>query len=111
MSGWRTLDIECSQCGTVSDLLVRTADVDKEHTCPECGYEKCTRMLSAPMVLRASHQSGYNRGPAWADLKEASKLKVERANLPHDKRGDIDKEISKRQKSAGKSYIKKEKGQ
>lgn len=46
-------------------------------------------------------------------MKEAAKLRAARANLPNTDaaRADINSEIRKVEKAAGRGYVKKEKGQ
>ena len=102
MNGLRTYNYRCrnEECGFVQDRIVRYEERYEPHTCEQCGFESLFTPCS-PLVLTASWPSGYRRQnhPEWQQLKEASKLKMERAsNLKRKNKQDIDKEI----KSLGK---------
>lgn len=111
--GWLSIDILCPQCDNRWDDII-DREVDSyllTFDCPRCGEEECRRTMSAPNVTRASYPDGYKRGSAFEDQKAAARLRADRANLPHDKRGEINTEIRAREKSSAKGSIKKEKGQ
>lgn len=113
--GLISIDIKCGVCEYVFDDLVQrpAADVGvPAYVCSECGSE-AYRILSAPKVLRASHPDGYDRGPGYQALKEAARLRADRANLPSTDtaRADINKEIRSVENASLKGAIKKEKGQ
>jgi len=110
-----SIDIQCGVCEHVFDDLVQRPPADfgiPAYVCTACGSE-AYRIPSAPRVLRASHPDGYSRGPGYQSMKEAAKLRAARANLPNTDaaRADINSEIRKVEKAAGRGYVKKEKGQ
>lgn len=115
--GLISIDIICASCEFRDEALVeRPAPEFGEAVglwCPECESLTMVRAVNSVTPLRASYHDGYRRGAAYDDLKRLSKLKSERANLPTtvEARRDINKEIAAVEKSAGRSYIKKEKGQ
>lgn len=105
-----SIDMRCDCCDYVWDTLVQREEANTAtEPCPACpGTGR--RTVSAVTPLRASHQMGYNRGAAYEDIKSAARLKADRANMDHNKRADINKEIRALEKSAGKSHIKTSKG-
>jgi hypothetical protein len=111
--GLFAIDILCPQCDLRwDDLVDRNEDTwELRFECSRCGCEDCSRTMSAPNMTKASYPDGYKRGPGYDAMKEASKMKAERANLPMDKRNDINKAIRTVEKQAASGYIKKEKGQ
>lgn len=60
--------------------------------CETCGYVRYRP--AAPLVMTAAIPDGANRSEAWRDMKEASKLELEKINMPPEKRGEIQKEIT-----------------
>lgn len=106
-----SIDIQCGVCDLIFDDLVQRPAAEyglPTYVCRDCGGE-AFRIPSPLKPLRASYHDGYRRGGAYEDLKQAAKLKVERANLPRDQRAAIDSEISKVQRSAGRGTTKKDK--
>lgn len=100
---------ECSTCEQGWETQLSIPDRDTPQPCPVCGSaDKVARLMAAPTVLKASYHMGYNRGASFAEVKEIAKLKEERANLAHDQRKDIDKEISQRNKVSLKAKDKTE---
>lgn len=100
---------ECSDCEYEWETQLPVADRDIPQQCLSCGQtDKVSRLMAAPMVLKASYHMGYNRGASFAEVKEIAKLKEERANLAHDQRKDIDKEIGQRNKVSLKAKDKTE---
>ena len=112
--GLFSIDIACDCCGRVWDVLVERSDASTytepcmfsdapgEPECPGRG----SRTVSVPNGLRVSTPMGVSgKGSAYSELKQAARLKAERANLPHDKRGDINKEIHARQQAANRGSI------
>lgn len=87
------IDVRCQDCNHVWDSLIQRSERDSQWPCPECGGMG-KRAVSAPMVMTASYPEGTKR-KGWADLKEASKLKIESANSRDDKKREIAKEIRK----------------
>ncbi len=110
---WISIDIRCGICEHHWDELVPRPAPEVGacgYACPECGGE-AYRTVSAPRNLRASHPDGYSRGPGYAALKEAARLRATRADMPHEKRTEINTEIRAVEKAASKGYSKKQKGQ
>ena len=94
-----TIDIRCSACEHTWDEMVERGQEEAEHKCSECGGS-ASRILSTPAVMREAYHMGYKRGDKYELNKQIARMKVEKANLPHDKRVDIDREISTLKKVA-----------
>ena len=102
-----SIDMECQSCGIVWDTLVERSSADQAtEPCPvNCGGAG-RRCLSIPNGLRVSTPMGVSgKGGAYKELKQISKLKVDRANLPEQKRGEINAEIQSRQRAADRASI------
>lgn len=95
---WKSIDIRCEECGSLWDDIVDSTEVDNKFQCPECGKQSGSRTISAPNFTKASYVDGTNR---FKDLKEISKLKIERAKSDHKNRKGIEKEI---RRAGGKIY-------
>lgn len=113
--GLISVDLKCGICEYAWDELVQRPPADygvTAYVCVECGAE-AYRILSVPNNLRASHPDGYSKGPGYQAVKEAARLRAARANLPNTDaaRADINSEIRKVEKAAGRGYVKREKGQ
>jgi len=65
--------------------------------CEECQADSSRIYLSMPGVTRASYIDSTKTARArdMQDLKTAAKFEVERANLPHSERGEINSAIKK----------------
>lgn len=74
--GLISIDILCSSCSHAWHDIVEREIQQGPHECPECGNVAGEKQISAPMVLRASYPDGNRR---FSDMKEAAKLKRERA--------------------------------
>ena len=84
MSGILSIDTLCETCFIEANLFVdrdHAADWDYRWDCDERGAPTVKRVMSAPMVLRASYHDGYKRGPDYQMLKEVAKLKKQAANV------------------------------
>lgn len=103
-----TYEYVCEACSIEWEDLLPSEDRDNAQYCPQCNAVHSYRKMGAPVVLRASHQSGYSRGEGYAEMKRVAKLKVERAGLPIAARDDINKEIAGRTAVANKKKDKKE---
>jgi len=93
---WISRDFECSACGTRFDRIVRRSEDNGETTC-ECGGT-AKKILSIPKGMHTAMQDGVDRGDAYRKLKEAARLDKEMVNLPHDQRGDHQKQIAELKK-------------
>lgn len=83
MSGILSIDTICDNCFVQANLFVdreHASDWDYRWDCEECGSPTVKRVMSAPMVLRASYHDGYRRGGDYQLMKEATKLKKQAAN-------------------------------
>ena len=91
--GYLAIDIRCADCDLVASTLVDREEIAtlKEWECPDC-QGSMTRTVSAPNQTRKSFTDGTKR-TGMQDLKEASRLQIDMAELPHDKRAGISKEI------------------
>lgn len=80
-------------CETCDDNFEENVPIAMRETvkCGECG-ELATKLMTAPMVLRASYVDGNNR---FAALKEAAKLEKEKAGSSQKNRKEIVNEIRK----------------
>lgn len=95
MPRWRTVDVQCDDCGRRDIVLLDLSDpADQPDPCPNCsGF--LSQQLAAPAVLNASYPDGMSRGEGYELLKRASKVEKEMVNLRHEKRGEHRKEIQK----------------
>lgn len=94
-------DYHCNACdSTFEKRLTYQAHKEFEEgnfvdmECPACdtrGY--VSYRPSMPTVMNAAIPDGANKSEALRDLREASKLELQKANLPVDQRGAIQKEI------------------
>ena len=107
--------IRCPECEYQSEALVNRPAPDfgdaVMEQCPEC-QSVMVRAVNAATPLRASFHDGYRRGGGYEALKQAAKLKSERANMPNTEaaRGAINKEIAAVTAAAGRESVKKNKG-
>lgn len=101
MPNWETIDIACDAdaCLFSWDDLIERETRDDIFVCPVCDGP-AHRTMSIPNVTRVSYQDGYSKGAAYEELKQIARLKKTRADMHHDKRGDINKEIAERRKTA-----------
>lgn len=99
MAKFKCYDYLCNKCGEKTEWLVNTADPewDNPKDCMKCGRGKCFRAPSAPPVQKASYVDGTKR-KGMEDMKKVAELEVQKANLPPDKRGEVNKEIHERRK-------------
>lgn len=84
MSGILSIDVMCESCFIKEDLFVDrdlAANWNHRWECDHCGEVAVKRVMSAPMVLRASYHDGYKRGGDYQMLKEVAKLKKQAANV------------------------------
>lgn len=103
---WFSIDMRCPDCDLVWDTLVkRGTENEATEPCVMCGGAG-RRTVSAPNGTRVSNPMGVDKGGAYTELKQVARLKAERANLPHDRRQEINKEISTRQAAADRGSIK-----
>ena len=96
---FRTYDFLCKSCGFRHDEIFHKGEQPETLDCPSCG-EEMKEVIGAPMPLRASYHDGYRRGGDYQLVKEASKLEVQAANLPHEKRKELKQEITKLKRKA-----------
>lgn len=92
----------CGTCGSVSHHFssISLRDVLPEEGCA-CGErEDLRRIIDMPAVMNAALPDGTRakRDGTFVDMREVAKMEVQRASMPHDKRGDIDAEIKSRRK-------------
>lgn len=100
------IDVQCSRCLHKMERLVKRPEMDDILICQQeeegviCQGE-VKRVPSAPAINTsdsASFLDGTDRGAGFNKAKEAAKLKVLAADLPHDKREAVQKEIRKLEK-------------
>lgn len=94
-------DYRCPECETVKTEYRKYEDRDRPIPCVMCKDSEMVRTwLKMPGTTKASFIDSRKtkRAADMHDLKEAAKLEVEAANLPHDKRTEIKKEIRERKK-------------
>ncbi len=96
---------ECPECEADFDLVMRISTYEGEQMwdCPKCemSVTKGDRVMVTSNVTRASYVDGTKR-PGFAEQKLMHKLKLESYNMPHEKRGDIKKEIKNIERSGKK---------
>lgn len=99
MPQFKCYDYLCKACGEKTEWLVNTADPDWDapKDCMKCGRGKAYRAPSSPPVQKASYVDGTKR-KGMEDLKEAAKLEQAKANLPPEKRHDMEKAIKELKK-------------
>lgn len=98
--GLRMYEYLCRDCQKWMDVLVEYEDRQPTVTCEHCGTGTSEYHLSAPAVMGVAIADcvGRKSNKAWQDMKAISKLEVQKANLPPDKRGEIQTEINERRK-------------
>lgn len=94
---WFSVDLKCDACEYEWDDLVKRDEKDEVQLCPRCNLKHGHRIISKPNVTRKSYVDGTKR-KGLTELKQAAKLEQDKANLPHDKRGEIQKEINRLKK-------------
>jgi len=94
--GWITIDIRCEECDLVTDILIDRDEQGGTWGCPDCGGPM-SKTLSAPNFTRASYVDGTKR-KGFSEHKEIARLESEAAELPPQKRGDIQKAINQLKK-------------
>ena len=95
-----TYDYRCDNCEIVIEEFRKYEDRDTPAECMMCKGPMNKTWVTMPGITRASYiDSGKtSRAKDLHDLKEVAKLEVQKANLPPDKRGEINKEIKERSK-------------
>lgn len=89
--GWITIDIRCQDCDHVTDILIDRDEQGGTWGCSECGGPM-SKTISAPNITKASYVDGTKR-KGFAEHKEIARLQTEAADLPPNKRGEINKAI------------------
>lgn len=85
-------DFECKNCESI------TEGWDTPQKCVACGCSEFEKLLPMPSLYGLEGSASFLDGTkrkGFADLKEASKLEVKMADMPHAQRGSIQKEITK----------------
>lgn len=91
-------DYKCKSCEYTFVDIVSYDDRDNIQECPDCGAVNAFRFYGKmPGVTRASYVDGTKR-KGFDTLKEVNKLEIEKADLPPEKRTDINKEIKRLKK-------------
>lgn len=89
-------DYECKACSAVTEAW------DMPTRCSQCGHTELQRLMPMPSLsgleTSASFLSGTKR-KGFADIKEASKLEVQMADMHPSQRDGIRQEISKLKES------------
>jgi putative FmdB family regulatory protein len=49
-------DFKCQECGTVSEILLRSADDQAVH-CPDCGSDSMEKLISSSYVVKVGSQT------------------------------------------------------
>lgn len=94
--GWIAIDIRCQDCDHVTDILIDRDEQGGTWGCPECGGAM-SKTFSAPNITRASYVDGTKR-KGFSEHKEIAKLESAAADLPPNKRGEINKAIKRLKK-------------
>lgn len=96
----RLYEYLCRDCGKWMDVLISYEDRQPTVTCDHCGTGTSEYHLSAPAVMGVAIADciGRKNDKSYQDMKAVSKLEVQKANLPYNKRGEIQKEINERKK-------------
>ena len=91
-------DFGCSACGTeIVGLTYKKSEIEEASKCPECGEQMSVLFLS--VTPQINKEGGYGEtkwnSSHFGKYREKAKLLVEKAKTPHNKRGDIEREIKK----------------
>jgi hypothetical protein len=92
-----SVDLWCEDCGHryVVTISREEADYSNRWDCLSCrGEAKVKRIPSAPVVLKASWPDGRTNG-TLKDLREATRLRMEAADAPPERKAEIEREASK----------------
>lgn len=102
--GLRLYEYLCRDCDKWMDVLVEFEDRQPTVTCEHCGTGTAEYHISAPPVMGVAIADcvGRKNDQGYQRMKEASKLEVAKANLPVEKRGEIQREINKLQEGTKK---------
>lgn len=73
----------CESCDILDVVYRSISSRDEPCLCPACTLPM-QRRLESPHPLRRSLLDGQRRGDGYQELKQAARLKVERASLPRD---------------------------
>jgi putative FmdB family regulatory protein len=91
-------DYRCPDCEITEILVVKYEERDFNQPCSMCGKNSLVRFYGKmPGVTRASYIDSNKtaRAREFINLKKAAQLEVDKANLPPEKRGEINSEIKK----------------
>jgi putative FmdB family regulatory protein len=55
-------DYRCDDCGTTYDVLHKVREVVEDVSCPSCGSQRHTRLISAPAIGTKGHKVDF--GPS-----------------------------------------------
>ena len=93
MSGYITRGYRCPECTHYWEETISRDEDTGQRSCTECGVTS-PKVPVAPAAFRVAYHDGKDRGDGYRKLKEAAQLEKKKANLPHEKRGDIQREIN-----------------
>lgn len=91
----------CPRCEEVTSVIRRIDDrgVAPDGGCEHCGELAIYRKLAAPGLMFTAIPDGQGRPgkekDSYRKLREAARLEKDAASLPHQRRGDLQKEIKK----------------
>ena len=87
-----TYEFRCDSCNTIIEEFFKMADRPNTITC-DCG-ESARFIISAPALMQKAAFLDGQRKNEFRDEKEAADLLIDSMDLPVEKRGGIQKEIS-----------------
>lgn len=95
--GLRVYEYLCRDCGKWMEVMCAYEDRQPTAPCEHCSLGTAEYHISAPPVMGVAIADcvGRKNDKGWQQMREASKLAVEEAGLPVEKRGEIREEIKK----------------
>ena len=103
-------DFRCNSCLIQFEDNVKYEDRDVVGAalCPQCsGMDTARIWVTAPSLMQVAYPDGFKR-PGWAEVKEAARLKVEKANISHTnakERALVQQEIAQLDQQGGEKAV------
>ena len=85
----------CEECQEIQYIIFKFEERPDIIGCRKCHRGEAHYQFDAPSVLNHTVPDSASRGKHYSQIKDYAKLKKIEADLPLDKRADIQKEIKK----------------
>lgn len=97
---WISRDFACqnAECKHGWHETIRRSEDTGVRDCPECGSEAIKVFRTVPNGMFRALPDGTDRGDVYRKLKEADRINREMVKLPHDQRGEHQKQIKELKK-------------